>query len=75
MTEVLAFMASNACLTVTLAFFAMWTAGGLMSVAWLLANRTLRTVKVLARGWPPEHLDADGDHVKMIESADSSDAP
>ncbi len=26
-----------------------------------LANRVLRTVKVLCRGWPPEHLDADGD--------------
>jgi len=24
-------------------------------------NRLLRTVRIVARGWPPEHLDADGD--------------
>lgn len=26
-----------------------------------LVNRLLRTIKVAIRGWPPEHLDADGD--------------
>lgn len=25
------------------------------------ANRALRTIKVALRGWPPAHLDADGD--------------
>ncbi len=29
--------------------------------SFLFVNRTLRTVKVLVRGWPPPHLDADGD--------------
>jgi hypothetical protein len=33
----------------------------LKAVLWLLPNRILRTVKVAVRGWPPEHLDADGD--------------
>jgi hypothetical protein len=46
---------------------------GIWPVAWCLAlmtniiffklpNRFFRTIKVLVRGWPPEHLDADGDH-------------
>jgi hypothetical protein len=30
-------------------------------VFFVLPNRILRTVKILARGWPPPHLDADGD--------------
>jgi len=30
-------------------------------VCFRLPNRILRTIKVLVRGWPPEHLDADGD--------------
>jgi len=29
-------------------------------------NRLLRTIKVLFRGWPPEHLDADGDSVEVF---------
>jgi hypothetical protein len=27
----------------------------------LFYNRTLRTINVAINGWPPEHLDADGD--------------
>ena len=27
-----------------------------------LITRTYRFIMVLCRGWPPEHLDADGDH-------------
>lgn len=30
-------------------------------VFWLLPNRILSTVKVLIKGWPPAHIDADGD--------------
>ncbi len=51
-----------------LAWFALWLVWG---VFWIIAiatecvlklvNRILRTIKVCARGWPPEHLDADGD--------------
>lgn len=28
-----------------------------------IITRTLRCMMVLSRGWPPEHLDADGDYV------------
>ena len=55
--------------------FASWTQGGqifvvillvlltgcAMRISFRLINRVLRTIKVTARGWPPEHLDADGD--------------
>lgn len=35
--------------------------GALLSLARTLVFRTYRFVLVLARGWPPAHLDADGD--------------
>ncbi len=38
-----------------------------IEVLLLLANRILRTIKVLCRGWPPSHLDADGDWRKKNE--------
>jgi hypothetical protein len=37
-----------------LAWCALW-------LAWKFCNRLMRTIKVCVRGWPPEHLDADGD--------------
>jgi hypothetical protein len=30
-------------------------------VLFVLPNRLLRTIHVTKHGWPPEHLDADGD--------------
>jgi len=45
-----------------LGFFALcFTYGIARAVLWLLPNRILRTIKVCVRGWPPSHLDADGD--------------
>lgn len=41
-----------------IAFFAITT---IVSQAAKIPRFTLSTVKVLARGWPPAHLDADGD--------------
>ena len=39
----------------------VWMPVAIASVVARLANRVLRTIKVACRGWPPEHLDADGD--------------
>ena len=39
----------------------IWLAAVVAEVAWKLCNRLLRTIKVCVRGWPPEHMDADGD--------------
>lgn len=51
-----------------LAWCALWLVWGVFwlvavafDVSFKLVNRMLRTIKVCARGWPPEHLDADGD--------------
>ncbi|MCK4821876.1 hypothetical protein KA005_39285, partial [bacterium] len=33
-----------------------------------ISNRVLQTIKVIFRGWPPEHLDADGDSLTQIKS-------
>lgn len=35
--------------------------GTMRLVLFSLPNRILRTIKVTRQGWPPEHLDADGD--------------
>ena len=50
-----------------LAWSALWLVWGLvwlpiaaLSIMAKLANFLLRTIKVAARGWPPEHIDADG---------------
>lgn len=41
-----------------LTFFLAWL---ITHFVFVVINRFLRTIKVLAAGWPPEHLDADGD--------------
>ena len=47
------------------ALWLIWGAVWLVAVAILavrfVINRILRTIKVSIRGWPPSHLDADGD--------------
>lgn len=44
-----------------LAWGAIWLPIAAASIAAKLVTRILRTVKVTVRGWPPAHLDADGD--------------
>lgn len=58
MREFYAFAGEHPVLTFFLACLAAWVIG---CVGSLLLNRPLRTLKVLVRGWPPSHLDADGD--------------
>ncbi len=41
-----------------LAFILLLVAMGLVFKTW---NRFLRHLNILAHGWPPAHLDADGD--------------
>jgi len=39
-----------------------WPAFSILNaVVFKLPNRLLRSIKVVLRGWPPAHLDADGD--------------
>ncbi len=42
-------------------FCLIWLAGCLAGILFKLINRILRTIKVSISGWPPEHLDVDGD--------------
>ena len=47
-----------------LAWCALWLFWGIVPIATVAASlitRLYRAVMVSARGWPPEHLDADGD--------------
>lgn len=39
----------------------IWLIAAAFSISFKMVNRILRTIKVCVRGWPPEHLDADGD--------------
>lgn len=36
-------------------------------VVFMLPNRLLRHISICVRGWPPSHLDADGDAVRDDE--------
>lgn len=38
-----------------------WIAAIVISTASKLTNRILRSINIAIRGWPPAHLDADGD--------------
>lgn len=40
--------------TILLAWFLMWS----VTVCWI---RLFRVIQISKHGWPPEHLDADGD--------------
>ena len=43
--------------------------------AFLAYNQTLRSRNIIARGWPPPPLDADGDLVSVTEEADEESDP
>jgi len=58
MSEFYRFASDNPWLTFFLAWIAAWV---ICHFGNLLINRTYRTIKVCVRGWPPSHLDADGD--------------
>lgn len=63
--EVLKAMQEMGWMGFTLLLFALWLVAALaeqfMNVARSVWIRFTRTVMVLCRGWPPAHLDADGD--------------
>lgn len=65
-----------------LAWCALWLGWGVFWLAaialefmWELCNRLLRTVSVCARGWPPAHLDADGDWRPASKALSAADLP
>lgn len=49
-----------------------WMIVPLASLLLKIANRMLRSLKVLLRGWPPAHLDADGDFLPAPETTHES---
>lgn len=44
-----------------LTFFLACIVGGVIRAAFRLITRLYRMIMVASRGWPPAHLDADGD--------------
>ncbi|MDC3312707.1 hypothetical protein OAV22_02095 [Flavobacteriaceae bacterium] len=51
-------------------FFVAWIAA--VNAVSKLCNRILRSLNILMRGWPPEHLDADGDFRELPENDENS---
>lgn len=47
-----------------LAFFLAWLVIWLLALPFRLVNRWIRHKNIVARGWPPPGIDADGDQVK-----------
>ena len=39
----------------------IWLTAIAIQMVMRLCNRVLRTINICIRGWPPNHLDADGD--------------
>lgn len=64
MTELLNFAGEHwflAWCALWLAWAPAWFAMAALRLPLVLVQRILRTIKVALRGWPPAHLDADGD--------------
>jgi hypothetical protein len=38
-----------------------WMIVPLFTLVFRIINRVIRSINIIFRGWPPEHLDADGD--------------
>lgn len=51
------------CVTIVL-LVAMLLLTQIVFVPFRIANRYIRHKNIVARGWPPEHLDADGDAIE-----------
>lgn len=51
--------------------WSVWGIYGIAILALRLVNRCLRTVMVVFRGWPPPHLDADGDFKPTAKETDT----
>ena len=41
-----------------------WMIVPIFALVFKLVNRILRSINIALRGWPPVHLDADGDFLK-----------
>jgi hypothetical protein len=65
MTELYAFMGEHPWLT----FFLALIAGQIAVWPFRLVNRYIRHRNIKAAGWPPKHLDADGDAIEEEEAA------
>lgn len=42
-------------------FILVFFGGGILNLILYMWRRLLGTINICVRGWPPEHLDADGD--------------
>jgi hypothetical protein len=51
-----------------LSFCVIWVICGLLLAPFRLANRWIRHRNIKAQGWPPSHLDADGDLLKKEDT-------
>lgn len=57
------FATQNPGTTLLMAFLAVTVVSGTVHRLFTLANRWIRHRNILAHGWPPPYLDADGDVV------------
>lgn len=65
MTEIITFASGSPWLAFFLAWLVLWFVARLLLAPFNLVfrcwSRWLRSRNIAARGWPPAHLDADGD--------------
>lgn len=73
MEAVLKFIADNPITAIILALIIASTIVAPFKYAFSAYNRTLRSRNILAQGWPPEHLDADGDFKPEPEESSDDD--
>ena len=69
--NVFEFMCASPGLSFFLGLIVGWV---LITVLFRLPNRVLRSINIKNHGWPPSHLDADGDFKVSIRAVDSANA-
>lgn len=60
-TEIFQLISEHYVLSFFLLMSTLWTADKVLSWPFRLINRWIRHRNIVAHGWPPDHLDADGD--------------
>lgn len=70
MTDLLLLFATNhpvnaVLLTANFVFIIYVLVHMVLKASLLALDRVLRSINILVRGWPPTHLDANGDHIEV----------
>lgn len=72
--ELLNFLAANLCLGLTLVVCLYMLTAQILHIGPNMASRMMRHRTIREKGWPPAHLDADGDWASASDTTDDEES-